>query len=403
MAESLRIALSGILSNKLRSVLTVLGVVIGVTTVVAMLAVIQGINASVSGAVQDMGSGSFIISKFPMRNISTDEYLKLRRNPDFTDEDARALEKGSEWIKRASISATTVEEVKVGRLEVGNVPVKGLSSSHAEISDVQVAEGRTFTDRENHRQVDVCVIGPTIAQELFPGLDPLERYLTIKGRRFRVIGVMVERGKMFGQDLDSYVLIPYGSYKKMFGQEDLYLIAKAPEPSLVPRAISETIRILRQRRMLRTADDNNFFIVTQEAIMSVYRQTTGAVYAVMVGVAAISLLVGGVGIMNIMLVTVTERTKEIGLRKAIGARRGHLVLQFLSESAGLSSVGGILGLLFGAGLASLVAAASPIPAEVVGWSIPLAYLFAVLVGVGAGMYPALKAARLDPVEALRRE
>jgi putative ABC transport system permease protein len=293
--------------------------------------------------------------------------------------------------------------VKVGRLEVSNVPVKGLSSSHAEISDVQVATGRTFTDRENHRQVDVCVIGPTIAKELFPGLDPRERYLTIKGRRFRVIGVMVERGKMFGQDLDSYVLIPYGSYKKMFGREEVYLIAKADEPSMVPRAISETIRILRHRRMLRTADDNNFFVITQEAIMSVYRQTTGAVYAVMVGVAAISLLVGGIGIMNIMLVTVTERTKEIGLRKAIGARRGHLMLQFLSESAGLSSIGGILGLLFGAGLASLVASASPIPAEVVGWSIPMAYLFAVIVGVVAGMYPAIKAARLDPVEALRRE
>jgi len=403
MAESLRMALTGVLSNKLRSGLTILGIIIGVMTVVAMLAVVQGINASVAGVIQDMGTGTFLVSKFPMRDLSYTEYLRIRRNPDLTEKDAVALEKGSEWVKRAAASVSTIHDIKAGRLEAGNVPIKGLSSSFAEISDLQVARGRTFTDRENHRSENVCVIGPSITRTLFPGLDPLERHLSIGGHDFRVTGVMIERGKMFGQDLDSYILIPYGSYKKVFGKGEAVLILQAVAPESVPRAMDDTIRIMRKRRMLRAADDNTFYTITQEAMMAIYRQTTGAVYAVMVGVAAISLLVGGVGIMNIMLVSVTERTREIGLRKAIGARKSHLILQFLSESAGLSSIGGFLGLALGAGLASVVASSTPVPAKVVGWSIPMAYMFAVAVGVSAGLYPAIKASRLDPVDALRRE
>ncbi len=397
-------ALAGVLANKLRSGLTILGVIVGVTTVVGMLAVVQGMNASVAGMIEEMGTGSFLISKFAMGNLSTAEYLKQRRYPDITEDDAMELSRSSSWIKEASASVTTVHEIHAGRLEADNVPVKGLSSTFAEITQMELARGRVFTDQENVRRKNVCIIGPSVAKELFPGLDPLNRFLSIDRHRFRVVGVMAERGKMFGQDLDSFVLIPHGSYRKAFGRGfHAVLIVQANDANAVPAAIDDAIGILRRRRGLRTADENNFFIITQEAMITSYEQMTGAIYAVMIGVAGISLLVGGIGIMNIMLVTVTERTREIGLRKAVGACRMHLMLQFISEAAGLSSVGGVLGLLLGAGLAALVRGATPIPARVIGWSLPMAFLFSIAVGVTAGLFPALKAARLHPVDALRQE
>ena len=404
MAESLRQAMAGIMANRLRSLLTVLGVVIGATTVIAMLAVVQGLNATVADAIRDMGTASFLVAKFPMtRNVSFEEYLKLLRNPDLTDDDARAIEAGSLWVKRAAASLEDVHDVRAGKLEASNVMVKGLSSSFAEISDVKMAEGRVFTEQENARRRSVCVIGPTVANQLFPGLDPVGKHLTVGEHSFLVVGVMVKRGKMFGQDMDSFVLMPYTAYAKAFGEGNAALIVQAVDTEHVPEALNDAITILRGIRGLRASDDNNFFTATQEALMSSYYKIMGGVYAVMVGVAAISLLVGGVGIMNIMLVSVTERTQEIGLRKAMGATRNLLMLQFLSEAAGLSSVGGVIGLLFGAGLASLVGSVSPIPARVVGWSVPVALIFAASVGIAAGIYPALRAARLHPVEALRRE
>ncbi|MCU0613041.1 MAG: ABC transporter permease [Candidatus Eisenbacteria bacterium] len=404
IAESLRQAAAGIVANKLRSLLTVLGVVIGATTVIAMLAVVQGLNASVADAIRDMGTATFLVAKYPMtRNVSFEEYLKLQRSPDLTDDDARAIETGSPWVKQAAASLSGVFDVRAGRLEASNVVVKGLSSSFAEISDVKMAQGRVFTGQENARRNNVCIIGPTVARRLFPGLDSVGKHLTVGEHSFLVIGVLVERGKMFGQDMDSVVLMPYTAYTKAFGKGDAVLVLQAADTEHVPAALNDAITILRGIRGLRASDDNNFFTATQDALMSSYYKIMGGVYAVMVGVAAMSLLVGGVGIMNIMLVSVTERTQEIGLRKAMGATRALLILQFLSEAAGLSSLGGVIGLLFGAGLATLVASVSPIPARVVGWSIPVALIFAASVGILAGLYPALKAARLHPVEALRRE
>lgn len=402
--ESLRQAMAGIMANRLRSLLTVLGVVIGATTVIAMLAVVQGLNASVAGVIRDMGTATFLVSKYPMtRNVSFEEYVKLLRNPDLTEADARAIEAASPWVKRAAAAVTGVHDVRAGKLEASNVYVKGLSSSFAEISEVKMAQGRVFTEQENARRRNVCVIGPSVAKRLFPGLEPVGKHLTVGRHSFLVVGVLVERGKMFGQDMDSVVLMPYSSYAKAFGKGDAMLNLQATDTEHLPQALSDAITILRGIRRLKASEDNDFFIATQETLLSSYYKIMGGVYAVMIGVASISLLVGGVGIMNIMLVSVTERTTEIGLRKAMGATRAFLVLQFISEAAGLSAVGGIIGLLFGAGLATLVRSVSPIPARVVGWSLPVALVFAASVGIVAGLYPALKAARLHPVEALRRE
>ncbi len=402
--ESLHQAASGILAHKFRSFLTVLGVVIGATTVIAMLAVVQGLNAAVANAIKDMGTATFLVSKYPLtRNVSFEEYLRLRRNPDLTEGDARALEAGSPWVKRAAVGVTGAFDVRAGRLEASNVFVKGLSSSFAEISEVKIALGRVFTEQENVRRRRVCIIGSTVANRLFPGVSPLGKHVRIAGQRFLVVGVLVERGKMFGQDMDSVILVPHRAYEQAFGRGDAMLSVQAIDPEHLALALNDAITILRSRRGLKASDDNTFFLTTQQTLLSSYYRIMGGVYAVMVGVAAISLLVGGVGIMNIMLVSVTERTAEIGLRKAVGATRGVVVLQFLSEAAGLSSAGGIIGLLFGASLASLLGAVSPIPARVVSWSVPLALLFAASVGIVAGLYPALKAARLSPVDALRRE
>lgn len=404
VAESLRQAMAGIMANKLRSLLTILGVVIGATTVIAMLAVVQGLNTSVADAIRDMGTATFLVSKYPMtRNVSFEEYLKLQRNPDLGDADARAIEAASTLVKRAAASVAGVHDVRAGRLEASNVVVKGLSSSFAEISDVKIAQGRVFTEQENARKRPVCIIGQTVARRLFPGLNPVGKYLSVGRHSFLVVGVLVERGKMFGQDMDSVVLMPYTAYAKAFGKGDTMLAVQAVDTERVPQALGDATTTLRRIRGLKASEDNDFFTATQETLMASYYKIMGGVYAVMVGVAAISLLVGGVGIMNIMLVSVTERTHEIGLRKAMGATRGLLLLQFLAEAAGLSSVGGVIGLLCGAGLATLVGSVSPIPARVVGWSVPVALVFAASVGIVAGLYPALRAARLHPVEALRRE
>jgi putative ABC transport system permease protein len=401
--ESLRMAYIGVLSNKLRSSLTILGVIIGVTTVVGMLAVIQGLNGSVADMIRELGSGSFIVSKYAMGNLSEEEFMRQRRFPALTEEDARLL-RNSPWIREASANVETYKDIRVGRQEAQNVQIEGLTSSYAKITGMELEYGRTFTDQESARKSNVCVIGPTIAETMFAGLDPIDRDIIIDRHRYRVIGVMKERGKMFGQDLDNYIFIPHSCFKKSFGRvSNAHLIVQAVSTDKLTEAIEDVIIMLRERRGLRTADDNNFFIITQEAILTSYNNLTGAVYAVMVGVAGISLLVGGIGIMNIMLVSVTERTREIGLRKALGAARSHLMIQFISEAAGLSSVGGLIGLSLGAGLAALVGGATPVPARIIGWSVPLAFGFAVFVGVAAGLYPALKAARMHPVDALRRE
>jgi putative ABC transport system permease protein len=280
----------------------------------------------------------------------------------------------------------------------------GVTPEYEYVADSNVGDGRFFAWPESDRKRQVIVLGAPVAEHLFPGEDPIGENVLVGNRRFRVVGVMEPMGQLFGQDLDNYVIVPYKTVGKLFGERlTTRLAVKAKSSEAMDDAMEEVTRVLRTRRGLRAGEENNFEILTQEQLVEMYENLTNVTWIVMIGISAIALVVGGVGIMNIMMVSVTERTREIGIRKAVGARSRDVLTQFLVEAAVLSGLGGLLGLLAATGLAALVASTTPMPAGIEPWSVVLALGVSTTVGVFFGFYPASKAAKLDPIVALRYE
>jgi putative ABC transport system permease protein len=403
--ESALIALDAIWSSKLRSFMTVLGNIVAVTSIIAVVSLIQGLNASVKAAILNQaGADSFNIQQFPISR-SDEEFEKVRGNPRIKMDDARAIRRyDSELVAGVMADSTGRGRITYRDKSIDNVRVQGVSPEYVTFSSFDAERGRLMSPTEVESARPVTVVGWQIADRLFANLDPLEKTIQIEGVHFRIVGVSAKRGSLLGQPQDEFAIISLGQFRMIYGsQRSLSLSVRPRDVGQIAQAIDEVTVALRAARRLKPKQADNFGIFTSDTILDIYHSATNGIFAVLVGVVALSLVVGGIVIMNIMLMVVTERTREIGLRKALGARRSDIMAQMLTESVVLSVFGGVIGTLFGTAIALTISSFTPIPAAIEAWSVALGIGITALVGLFFGLYPAMRAARLDPIEALRRE
>ncbi len=403
--ESISVAFEALRTNKLRSILTTLGIVIGVTTVIGMMTIIQGINATVSKELSQIGGNTFYVQKFPA--IITGHTMEQYRNrKDLTVEQAEALN------ERATLITTATPEIYTGgqRVRYGgektnaDVNIIGGAAEWQQINGRYVREGRFFQEIDIRSRRKVCVVGKDIVETLFPFEAAAGKEVRVGPVKFEVIGVLEEMGSSFGQSQDNYVVMPYTTFQDVYGKNQWIQIAvQARYPEYLEQTIDEVAGILRVVRKVPVGKPNDFEIITRDSLMETWRNLTAVVFVAAVGIALISLMVGGIGIMNIMLVSVTERIHEIGVRKSVGAKRRDILWQFIVEAVVLSALGGLIGVGLGIGLGILIGAVTPLPAAVPVWAIFLGIGFSSMVGLFFGIYPAAKAAKLDPIVALRHE
>jgi len=402
--EAVGIALNAIWTNKLRSFLTVLGNIVAVTSIIAVVSLIQGMNAYVTHAiVTDVGADNFTIQRMPVVRSAEDEE-RVRSNPRISVEDGEAVRKFSDNINAVAAQANSSARVAYGEESLDSVQIQGVSRDYVFFSTFNVERGRLINPSEIDRSRPLTVLGWQTAERLFGPADPIDKVITIKGEHFRVVGVSEKKGSVFGQSQDEFAIVPLGEFQKMFGARfGMQLLVKPKSPELVTVAMDEATVAMRIQRRLRPGKPDNFGMLTSDSLLDLYHQATNGIFAVLVGVVALSLVVGGIVIMNIMLMVVSERTREIGLRKALGARRRDIVWQILTESVTLSVLGGVAGTFIGFVVAIIISKLSPLPAAVQFWSVAIGIGITAVVGLFFGLYPAMRAARLDPIEALRRE
>jgi putative ABC transport system permease protein len=403
--DAIRLALASVWANKLRSFMMVLGNIVAVTSIIAVVSLIQGMNSYVSNAIiRDVGAGTFKVDKIGFITDREAQERAQRRNPDVTLLDARAIEQFSPVISAVMAESGANANITFEDVLLEGTRVRGVSSSYEEFSSYNAVIGRLPSRLEMDRGRPVALLGWDTADKLFRGRSPVDQIVQINGVHFRVVGVSEKKGSVFGNSQDEFAMIPLGAFQRLFGsRRSLELTVKPVSPDRLGDAMDDARVALRVKRHLRPRDEDNFGMYTSDTLMDFWRTFSRGIFAILIGVVSLSLVVGGLVIMNIMLMVVSERTREIGLRKALGAKRRDIVWQVLTESTTLSVIGGLLGTLLGFGAAMIIAAFSPLPATIEPWSVPLGLGMTALVGLFFGMYPALRASRLDPIEALRRE
>ena len=403
LVESIKIALAAIWANKLRTFLTVLGNIVAVTSIIAVVSLVQGIDDYVSDAiVSDLGVGTFTIDRFGMIT-SMEEFEKVAGNPDITERDGAAV-RGADLVSTVMSQAGSSGDIRYKDRLLESISISGVSRDYAEFGGYKVERGRLVTPAEIDRKRPVVLIGWDVADKLFPDEDPIDKTITVGGSHMRVVGVNEKKGSMFGTSQDQFAVIPLGISQKLFGaRQRIELTAKPADPRNTEKAMDAATVAMRIERRLKPSQKNNFGIVTSDTFLDMFHQITKGIFGVLIGVVALSLVVGGIVIMNIMLMVVSERTSEIGLRKALGAKRKDIVWQFLVESIALSTLGGVVGTAFGFTAAWVVTKFTPMPAAVHVYSVIMGIGMTAVVGLFFGLYPSIKAARLDPIEALRRE
>jgi putative ABC transport system permease protein len=404
LLESVRLALASIWANKLRSMLTLLGNIVAVSSIITVVALITGVNEAVSDAiVSDLGADSFTIQRMGMTQ-NEDEFERMRNNPLVTLDDADAVKRFAVSVQSVMAQAQTQTRVSYRDEELETVQVQGVSDEYLDFATFDAERGRMITPTEITRKRPVTLIGWGTADRLFGAEDPLDKKIKVAGMPFTVVGVSKKKGAAFGQSLDEFVVIPLGSYQKLFGaRQSLQLMVKPRDAVFAQRARDEARVALRVDRGLKPSEPDNFGIVASDSVLGIFQQATAGIAVVLVGIVGLSLLVGGIVIMNIMLMVVSERTREIGLRKALGAKRRDIMSQVLTESVTLSLVGGIIGIALGALFSTIISSLTPVPSAVELWSVALGVVITAAVGLFFGWMPARRAAMLDPIEALRRE
>ncbi len=408
--EAFLVATSSLRTNKLRTALTLMGIVVGVTAVIAVVTIIKGLDKTVAQTFSSQGSTVFTISKKPAIIKSREEFVTFNKRKDVTDEDADAIARLCTACWRVGIAANAVETVKHADQKADNVRIRGVTPlTMFEIDGVSIDAGRVWTDGEGQAGRPVAVAGPDLLKNLF-GDAPADRAvgqeIRIAGRPYTVIGVLEPLGSIFGFSRDNVVYIPYSAYQQSFGaRSSIVAFIQVPSAEQLEAAEDQvrTIMLNRRGKMFGEEGDEGFSLETQDVFLDLYGQATSNIYIVTIGVAAISLVVGGIVVMNIMLVSVTERTKEIGIRKAIGARRKDILAQFLIEAVTVAAIGGALGVITGFGLAYIIASLIGFPLLVSVASAVLGVGVSSVVGIISGLWPAWRAAKLDPIEALRAE
>jgi putative ABC transport system permease protein len=402
LSEAVSLGLQAIFAYKLRAGLTILGVVMGIMTVTGMSAIVAGLNASMARQIESLGSSVVFVRPWgPGDNMTPEEF---RRRKGLTPPEVELIlqKPAVKEISPVEIISTTM--IKAGNAKLQNVQVFGTTPSYETVHDLYTEKGRFFVEADLDSSRKVAVIGAEVSDALFPYVEAVGKEIFIDGRRFEVIGVAQRRGKFLFINLDNFIVVPLGSMQKRDPRFN-FLVAdlKPVSPGRLEDAIEQTREALRRYRRLKYTERDNFTIFSQDTFTSLYNQLTGGIYLVMIAISSIGLLVGGVGVMNIMLVSVTERTREIGVRKALGAKKRDILWQFLTEAMTLTAVGGILGIAIGGGIAWLINAFSPFPALVQPTWVIIAFVVSLAVGLFFGLWPAAKAARLDPIEALRYE
>ena len=397
-------ALASLWANKLRTVLTLLGVVIGVASVIAVVTLVNGANRYVATKINSFGADVFSITQMPSVITSYEEYLKYNKRKVLNLEQYRAVSAGCRSCLEVGASSGTTGKIAFGRQNSTGSQIRGYTSLMPDMSNLNITEGRSFTQAEEDHATHVAIIGTDVEENLLQDADPIGKEIRVDGVPYTVIGLGEKQGKTLGQSQDDYVAIPLTAYQKTYGTSKTISIAiKAGAGPNMERAIDEVRLIMRGLRHDRPGADESFTIETSDSLMALWGQLSSSFELVAVAIAAISLVVGGIVIMNIMLVSVTERTREIGVRKALGASRGDVLLQFLMESALMSLLGGMIGVIVGVGGAQVVTALLGFPSSLAVWSIFAGLLVATSVGIFFGVYPARKAASLDPIVALRSE
>jgi putative ABC transport system permease protein len=404
--EALVIAVDSIWSHKLRSVLTLLGIIIGVASVVTVGGAIEGLGHYVKERlVTVFGSNTFMVARIARMNISYEEWERLsKKHKRLHEDDLLAIQERCNGCEAVSPMLRNQDDAKYGNRTFYDASVIGVNTDIPKIQQLNVDRGRFLSNFEVEHARPYAVIGADLRDELFGAVEPLGKSIKVGGDEFTVLGVEERNGSFFGRSMDSNIYIPYTGFLKKYGsRRSIEVRVKAPSAEALDPLQDEVRVIMRSRHKLRPNQDDDFDILASQAIQQSVNQFTGAIAAVVTPITLISLVVGGIVIMNIMLVTVTERTKEVGMRKAVGARRRDIMMQFLIESALLASVGGIIGLLLAYGLGILIRNTTPVPMTITFGYIILALVTSGGIGVISGIYPAHKAARLDPIVALSRD
>jgi putative ABC transport system permease protein len=408
--EVLRLVFSSFRVNKLRTFLTLLGVIIGVTTVITVVSIIQGMNRYVISTLTEAGSNTFRIDRWGIIT-SHEQWEAALKRKDLTREDMEIVKRNCDLCSEVgafgmmpSFFNDVQIDITAGRETIEDPQILGLTSNMSSIAKRELSQGRYFTESEEQHSAFSVVLGHEIANGLFPNLDPIGKTVHINNRRFQVIGVLKKYGSFLGENRDTVAEIPLSTFQKIFGKRDsIFIMVKTEDVSDLAQAQDQARVALRARHHRRYHDDDGFALLTTDALIDLWRTFTAGAFAAMIGIASIALVVGGIVIMNIMLVSVVERTAEIGLRKAMGARNRDIRRQFLLESVILAATGGLIGIALGASIARIVSAISPMPSSLEIGPVIAGLLLASSVGLMSGMWPAVKAARLDPIVALRTE
>jgi len=400
--ESARIAITSLRANRLRASLTMLGIGIGVATLLAIVGIIQGLNSSFSRQLATIGSSSLWISKFPW--IIKGNFWEYRNRKDFMIKDMETIRSQATFAVAVAPEVDRLTDVGFLSEQISAVELTGTTEEYLTVSGAELARGRFLTRADDENRKPVVVLGADVVDGLFSNVEPLGTTVKIDGHPFQVIGVLTRRGKFLDFNQDLVVHIPFQTFISYYGKNRGFSIGVAVDsPDKLNAAEDQLTGIIRRIRLTPPEKPDDFAINRPEMLAETYQQLTGALYGVATGVGLITLLVGGIGIMNIMLVSVRERTREIGVRRALGARKKTIVIQFLIEAATVSALGGTAGTLVGLGMAKVISEITPLAADVNPLTILGGILFAGLLGLLFGIWPAARAANLDPVEALRYE
>jgi putative ABC transport system permease protein len=411
LADVLRTALIQIRANKLRSFFTLLGIMVSVAFLIAVIAIIQGMNAYVKENVASamIGSNTFQVRRTPLNfaPISDDQWDVIQRRPRITWSDAAVVEAAVPNAEAVSLTSgwpTPQVDIHWRNRTLGDVLIFGVTAPYQVVQDYRIAAGRPLSELDVRERRSVLVIGAAVAEKLFENVDPIGREVRLLGEQFTIIGVNQRKGRVLGQSFDGFVLMPITRFEMLYGRRSTTTVSvKVATAEDVAPAMAQVEEALRVERGLRPGQPNNFSLDTADALIAFWKTLTRVLFAVVPAIVSIGIVVGGIVIMNIMLMSVTERTHEIGIRKAMGARARDIERQFLAESIALATLGGLVGVASGWAFASLIATASPLPARVTAWSVLLAIALGAGVGIVFGVYPARRAARLDPVHAMRAE